>query len=433
MNTDNRLLAEYAHHGSEGAFRELVERHINLVHAAALRESRGDDSLAEDITQAVFAELARLAARLLSHPAIAGWLYTCVRRMAANALRADQRRKDREQKAFTMNEALITASPDPLWEQVRPVLDDVMHELNDEDRAAVLLRFFEERSLKEVGTALGLTENAARMRVERSLEKLHRLLARRGVHSSASTLSAVLVAGAALKAPSTLASSVATAAMAKAATVDASILTSARLLAFLRTKTGVAAALATITAAVLIFHHLRPNPAETITQPESNMRVAVANASGPATPEGSPATQNQPAADLVSELMAFQLLETDTSDPLPGAKLYLFYMFDDGRGKVVKAVTDTNGRVGVEKPRAPYRGLNFFVAADGHVPKVISWGFKKQMPSQYTMKLERGVTIGGIVIDPAGQPISGAKIQFDGEGNNMSLEENISSLVPIPS
>src|SRR6266481_5123195 len=103
MDADHQLLESYASSGSERAFRELVERHINLVHSAALRESRGDASLAEDITQAVFTELARCAAQLVSHPTIAGWLYTCVRRKTANVLRAEQRRKDREQKAFTMN------------------------------------------------------------------------------------------------------------------------------------------------------------------------------------------------------------------------------------------------------------------------------------------------------------------------------------------
>src|SRR6266446_5998040 len=156
MDTDNQLLARYADHGSDRAFQDLVERHINLVHSAALRESGGDASLAEDISQAVFTELARRATELVCHPAIAGWLYTCVRRMTANVRRADDRRHRREKEAVTMNELL---GPDPasqLWHQVRPVLDDVMHELNPEDRTAVVLRFFEDRSLKEVGAALGL-------------------------------------------------------------------------------------------------------------------------------------------------------------------------------------------------------------------------------------------------------------------------------------
>src|SRR5688572_6310510 len=110
MDSDNQLLESYARQGSERAFRDLVERHINLVHSAAVREAGGNASLAEDITQAVFTELALHAAKLARHPALAGWLYTCVRRMTANVRRAEERRQRREQQAFTMNELL---SPDP--------------------------------------------------------------------------------------------------------------------------------------------------------------------------------------------------------------------------------------------------------------------------------------------------------------------------------
>src|SRR5438477_5923927 len=181
MKSDNELLESYAVSGSERAFRDLVERHIRLVHSAALRESRGNISIAEDMTQAVFTELAVRATELVRHPGLPGWLYTCVRRKAANVRRSEERRQRREQELFSMNELLNAQPSDTLWQQVRPVLDDVMHELDEEDRTAVVLRFFEGRSHKEVGRALGLTENAARMRVERSLEKLHNLLAQRGV------------------------------------------------------------------------------------------------------------------------------------------------------------------------------------------------------------------------------------------------------------
>src|SRR6266704_45473 len=114
MDTDKQLLHSYAANGSEHAFRELVERHIHLVHSAALRESGGDDPLAEDITQAVFAELARRATQLVRHPALAGWLYTCVRRMTANVRRAQDRRQRREQEVFTLNELLGSEPTDPL-------------------------------------------------------------------------------------------------------------------------------------------------------------------------------------------------------------------------------------------------------------------------------------------------------------------------------
>jgi RNA polymerase sigma factor (sigma-70 family) len=127
---------------------ELVQRHINRVYSAAIRETGGDASTAEDITQAVFAELARKASSLVRHEALAGWLYTCVRRMTASVRRAEVRRERREREAQTMNE--LCDSPDSVWQQIRPVLDDAMHQLSETDHTAVVLRFFEDRSLKDV-------------------------------------------------------------------------------------------------------------------------------------------------------------------------------------------------------------------------------------------------------------------------------------------
>src|SRR6266487_1850028 len=209
MQSDAELLRSYVQDRSESAFTELVQRHIDLVYSAVLREAHGDACLAEDVTQAVFAELARKASSLVRHPALAGWLYTCVRQMAANVRRAEDRRQRREQEAQTMNELLTSDPSESIWRQVKPALDDVMHELGETDRTAVVLRFFEERSLKEVGLALGLNENAARMRVDRALEKLQSVLAKRGITSTALGITAAITAGAVVGA-STAATTLAT-------------------------------------------------------------------------------------------------------------------------------------------------------------------------------------------------------------------------------
>jgi RNA polymerase sigma factor (sigma-70 family) len=426
MNTDNQLLAEYAEHGSERAFRELVERRINLVHSAALREAGGNVSLAEDITQAVFAELASHARKLVAHPALSGWLYTCVRRMTANLRRAEARRQRREQEAVTMNELLAPDPANHLWQEVRPVLDDVMHELDEEDRTAVVMRFFEGRSFKEVGTALGLTENAANMRVERSLEKLHGLLSRRGINSTKATLAAALMAAAVGSAPSALAASVAAGALATAAAqglTPGAVL--ARLLALAKTKIAVAGGLALLAAAlVMTYRSIHSKAPATPASLEPAMAAAAAaGANDPAAPEAAarPEPTNRPAPPQ----MALQLLEAESGAPLPGAKLHLFYLLADGRGKAVKAVAGADGRLGVDFPQAPYRALNLFVTADGHVPKVTSWGFRRPMPSEYTMQLERGLTIAGLVRNEAGEPVAGAEVHFSGPGNDMSLADNI--------
>ena len=153
------------------------------------------------MTQQVFAEVARQAKRFARHPALVGWLYTTTRLMALRANRTEQRRQAREQEAYAMNELLQDDSPESDWNQLRPVLEDAMHELDDKDRHAVLLRFFQNRTLDEVGVALNLYENAARMRVERALDKLRGKLARRGITATAAALAALISANAVQAAP----------------------------------------------------------------------------------------------------------------------------------------------------------------------------------------------------------------------------------------
>src|SRR6266516_1741388 len=391
MDTDNQLLESYAGKGSESAFRKLVDRHINLVYSAALRETKGDVSLAEDITQAVFAELARRATQLVRHPALAGWLYTCVRRMAANVRRAQDRRQRREQEALTLNELLGSEPTDPLWQEVRPLLDDAMHDLNEEDRAVVVLRFFEGRNFKEVGLALGLTENAARMRVERSLEKLRDLLAERGVKSAASALAAVLAAGAAVTAPSTLASTVATSALATVGAGGSAAFALAKMLGITKTQLVATGALMVLVGAFTIWNRLRSDRAGLENMKQTQPAVADASSSVAAdarTQEG-PAIAVSPSTDTVTlSPMPLQIVEAETGEPLAGARLHLAYLYQDGRTEGVKRTTDGNGKVGVNRVQRPFHGLNLFVTAAGHVPKVISWGFGRTMPARYTMKLE---------------------------------------------
>lgn len=203
---DAELLRRFADHHDEDAFAELVRSKINLVYAAALRQVGGDTHLAQDVTQGVFIALACHAPRLARHPVLSGWLYTTTRNLAAKAVRGQRRWQRREAEAITMNlEANDNEGP---WRDLRPALDEAMHELAASDRTALLLRFFEGRSQAEVGTALGLTENAARMRLDRALEKLRQRLARRGITSTAAALATGLASEALVAAPAGLSSSV---------------------------------------------------------------------------------------------------------------------------------------------------------------------------------------------------------------------------------
>lgn len=190
---DEQLLRAYAIDRSEQAFRELVHRHVAVVHGVARRQSGIDAHLADDVTQRVFIALARKADSLRNQPTIVGWLYTAARLEASRAVRSEARRRNWEEKAGDMNHPQThEASADLSWNKVQPVLDDAMAQLADSDRNAVLLRFFSGRSFADVGRVFQISEEAARKRVERAVEKLRQILAGRGIVSTSSALCTAL-------------------------------------------------------------------------------------------------------------------------------------------------------------------------------------------------------------------------------------------------
>lgn len=205
MTDDAELLRRYAEDRSEAAFAELVERNLNLVYFSALRRSDGDAPLAEDITQQVFVSLAQSAASVARHAVPAGWLYVATRNAAANAMRSERRRKIREQEACAMQDTSFVAIPQADWQQLRPQLDAAMDELSPDERDAVLLRCLQDRPFAEIGTALRTTDEAARKRVDRALDKLRGLLAARGITSTSAALGLAMVNQAVTAAPRGLA------------------------------------------------------------------------------------------------------------------------------------------------------------------------------------------------------------------------------------
>ena len=208
MMTDEELLSRFANQHDEPAFTELVRRRIDFVYAVALRQVGGDAHLAQDAAQEVFLDLARKARSVAAGPALVSWLYTATRFAAAKVRRRQTRWLNREQEALTMN-TILSDGTDPEWETLRPVIDEAMHELGEQDRSALLLRYFENRPLAEVGTKLGLAENSARMRIDRALDKLRTRLAKRGIASTATALGSALAAQPATMAPVGLAVTVA--------------------------------------------------------------------------------------------------------------------------------------------------------------------------------------------------------------------------------
>jgi RNA polymerase sigma factor (sigma-70 family) len=200
--TDQQLLGDYARDRSEAAFGELVRRHVDLTYSVALRLVR-DPHLAEDVTESVFVALAQNAARLAGHPVLSGWLHRAARNVAAQTVRSEVRRRAREQEAATMNELLSTPA-EASWDPFAQHLDTAMAELDDMDRDAVLLRYFERKSAQEMAGILGISADAAQKRVSRAVEQLRGVFARRGLAVGSAALALMLSSQAVQAAPSGL-------------------------------------------------------------------------------------------------------------------------------------------------------------------------------------------------------------------------------------
>jgi RNA polymerase sigma factor (sigma-70 family) len=238
--TDQELLRDYARRRSETAFAELVRRHADHVYSAVLRMVR-DGHLAEDVTQGVFIAFAGSARALTDHPVLSGWLHRTAQNLAAKAVRSEVRRRVREEEVVAMTE-LFSAEPDAAWEQITPQLDAALGELNEADRDAIFLRFFERKSAREIARSLGTSEEAAQKRVSRAVESLRELLAKRGVRVGAGGLVVVLSANAVQAAPAALVAALSGAALASA-TPGAATPSILKLLAATKLNSGVLSAI----------------------------------------------------------------------------------------------------------------------------------------------------------------------------------------------
>src|SRR5439155_7753268 len=202
---------------SEPAFAELVHRHVDFVYSAALRMVC-DSHLAEDVTQAVFVALAKNSTQLTDRPVLSGWLHRTAQNIAAQTVRTDMRRRAREQEAAAMNQ-LLSGEPDAAWQDIAPHLDAALGELREPDRDALLLRYFERKSAREIAQTLGTSEDAAQKRVSRAVERLREHFAKRGVTIGASGLVVIISANAVQAAPVGLAVTISTAAAAAGTTL----------------------------------------------------------------------------------------------------------------------------------------------------------------------------------------------------------------------
>ncbi|MDB6037660.1 MAG: hypothetical protein JWM99_1501 [Verrucomicrobiales bacterium] len=257
---DSALIQEFVAHDSQTAFAEIVHRYTDFVYSAALRQVNGDSGLASDVSQTVFLDLVRKARSLPGNISLPGWLHRATRLTALAALRARERRMVRERAALHVQEfERMDTSFD--WDAARNVIDEALDNLNEPERRAVLLRYFQKRTFAEISAALCITEDAARMRVDRSLEKLRLQLTKKGVTSTSAALSAALTTQSVISAPAGLSSSIAlAAATAFAQSTSTSLLT---IMATTKLKTTIAAIIAAGAVAIATHEHQKVKTLET--------------------------------------------------------------------------------------------------------------------------------------------------------------------------
>jgi RNA polymerase sigma factor (sigma-70 family) len=411
MNSiDTELLRNYLEEGSETAFAELVRRHIDLVYSAALRQLNGDRQYAEDVAQTVFTDLAQKAPKLQTHTSLAGWLYTSTRYATAAIRRAESRRSLREHKAHTMNPDLQPAEAEPDWEHIRPILDEAMHGLKEEDREAVLLRYFERLPLGEVGKRLGIPENTARMRIERAMEKLRTRLAACGISSTAAALGTALAQQAVGPAPGALSVRVAGHAIA----TSSNPVTTHPVRSHSFGLAGKAALVISAALALVILGGVWKGE-----------RVATESMTRPRN------TGEQTVAELGSNVVvpAVTRLKHDKTQRM-GVELFFV---DDRTGRAItNRIVSLRGwekgsQLLVEKiipleegrctpPFDPDFGPGYLILTyvDGYADVMLKWQPRRgdTLPDSYIVRLVQPVLIHGRVVDPDGNAVPGAEVAF---------------------
>jgi RNA polymerase sigma factor (sigma-70 family) len=417
---DWQLIESYAREKSEAAFQALVERYAGLVHASALRQVR-DPQLAEDITQAVFILLARKAGGLRRSTVLSGWLFQTTRFVAARAVRSEQRRARREQEAFEMQQ--LTAA-DEAWRRMTPVIDEALNQLSGADRDAILLRYFEGRSLREVSTSLGVSEEAAKKRVARAMERLRETLVRTGVVITATTMASALT-GYAAAAPSavSVASLCANALAATTASGTAAALAGDTLAAWRWIKLkwcggmGISGALLLTLLLATVNREITPNNATSAQwSPAADSTPDSPRAGRPA--ETVIARQNNPNLRHLN----LRVVSADSGEGISNAPVFLSVWRNEKIENHWNLITDAAGVCDVAYEPDAGR-IDVGVAHDGWAARYATWPSEGLfvLPTEYILRLARVTnSIGGWIRDPQGGPLADVQVEFYGHDSGDS-------------
>jgi RNA polymerase sigma factor (sigma-70 family) len=425
MDDDWQLLQDYAKRGSEAAFRALVERHLGFIHAAARRQVN-DSQLAEEVTQAVFILLARKAGSFGREVVLPGWLFRTTRFVAARATRSERRRQQREREASEMQQLQSSKTASPA---LSPLLDEALARLGERDRNAVLLRFARDQSLREVGAQLGVSEEAAKKRVSRALERLRSFFAGRGYAVSVAALAGVLSQSLAQGAPAELAVRVLAKSLAGSSAGGTALpaLAQETLEAWRWTRLKVAGSLTALLAGlvlvgVVLAPQLRPVSGRGA-KGDSHGRSAVAPG---AAARVTPAEQQTESARSQQRVLHFHVVAKDTGEPVTGAQLAVNTVAGGEWRQRFDLATDEKGTVEVPYPPGAGR-LDVGVAASGWAARFATWRTELDaaIPVDYTLRVERVTNwMGGWLRDEKGKPVANAAVEMEFSASDMAQEEN---------
>ncbi|MCC7375540.1 MAG: sigma-70 family RNA polymerase sigma factor [Verrucomicrobiales bacterium] len=443
-NDPQSLLTEYARHGSEEAFRELVRRYSDLVYSAALRQADGDHHYAEDIVQKVFTDLAvqvrqgrgPLAAETVQ---LGGWLHhhTCL--VAANHRRATQRRRAREHAVAHGQINDSTSESQDAWTELETVLDQALDVLPAQDRAALVLRFLERHPLRDLGSLLGIGEDAAQKRVSRALDRLRAELLRRGVAVSVGVLAVVMDDRTAKATPAGLVDRIARqvadasrpgAELPAVSTSHVSLMGSlaawfiGKPASFLAVAgLGVLAVLVWLGTAVSWRSQSTVEPpasavaARTETDPSNRAQTGADESRAFV---GAGGTEAGSAAS--SPVIRFSVVAAKDGRPIPNASVSVTAMKGE-RTQTQSQLTDASGIAEVHYPVATDRMIAI-TRTENYADLLLTWEVRTNaaIPESYEVRLEDGVAVGGSVVSEAGDPVFNARVQFhadfDGDGTS---------------
>jgi RNA polymerase sigma factor (sigma-70 family) len=425
--SETELLQAFRKNRSEEAFTQLVHRYAGLVYSVAKRRL-ANATLAEDITQIVFIRFAKAPPNVNSAAELAAWLHRITINVTIDTWRSEIRRANREQQAVAMEP---TTHENIVWEDISSKLDAALDQLNDEDRQALLLRFFRQKTLRDVGALLGVSEDAAKMRVIRAVDRLRTKLAVGSTACSATVLGILLTEHSLEAAPSHLVSRLANMKLPMAAGMFGVGGLLSPFMQISKFNLAIGAVVLTVigVSIVRLVQSLNaPVQNEVVPSLQTNLtdnatsvtERARPNPSGFAAPSV-PATLSQRPVKIL-----FHVLDAETGFGLANAKIHAAFFGPGGMGESHDMLTDDNGIAAIPEPddATKYSGPNVFVVAEGHVPKVV--GFHNgTLPADYTMKLDPAMTVGGLVANERGEPVPDVKIFIQGPGNKPGQIENV--------